>query len=417
MTRNRADPENRVTNDMVAYYAQRASAGLVVCEGTAISPEAIAYPGVPGIWRKDQVRSWKKVTDVVHQRGGIAFLQLWHAGRVSHPSLQPEGRTPVAPSAVPVSEWQIFTKEGLQDIRTPRPLTLTEIQDIVRSYASAAENALKAGFDGVEIHAANGYLIDQFLNSSSNRREDEYGGSSNNRTRFLREVTEAVVDVCGSDRVGLRLSPSATWMDCYDDDKRGLYREVVKQISSYGLAYLHLIEPTVSGAGTVSEVDVHVSTEELSSLFDGPVIATGEHSAETGNARIQDGVASLIGFGRTYIANPDLPERLAAGAKLNAPISEHFYGGTEIGYLDYPTVAGELKLQEAESLIASGEQSAETVIAGLQQSENVASWVESGSDYALMVLLRKHVDPLGGATPDSAGLGVLLSADVGTSAS
>ncbi|GAA3704799.1 alkene reductase [Arthrobacter ginkgonis] len=404
LTRNRADSENRVTDEMVTYYAQRASAGLLICEGAAVSPQAVAYPGVPGIWRDEHVDAWKKVADAVHSRGGTVFMQLWHAGRVSHPSVQPGGTPPVAPSAVRVVNWKIFTADGLVDLVEPSALEHDEVAGIIQEYALAAENAKLAGFDGVEIHAANGYLIDQFLNGGSNLRADEYGGSQTHRIRFLTEVVNAVAHVWGPDRVGVRISPSATWMDCFDEDKESLYQEVVMELNKFGLAYLHLVEPSVDGAGTVGDLeDVQtVSTAGLASLFDGRVIVTGEHSAESGNLAVQEGTADLVGYGRLFIANPDLPERFAADAPLNTPRREYFYGGSETGFTDYPSLTGEVRLSQIRGQIARGRLTADAFLRETAGTPLAAS-IRNGNEYAARILRCETSETASTAAADSFG--------------
>ncbi|MFJ8604998.1 alkene reductase [Streptomyces shenzhenensis] len=345
MTRNRAGNGFVPTSEMALYYTQRASAGLQIAEGATVGPHAIGYPRTPGIHTAAQVEGWRRVTEAVHAQGGTMFLQLWHVGRVSHPHTQPNGERPVAPSEIPVTSAKIFTDRGLQEFVTPRALETDEIADVVNEYAAAARNAQLAGFDGVEVHAANGYLIEQFLNDGVNQRTDAYGGSIANRSRFLWEVLDAVTGVWGSNQVGVRLSPSATWMDAIDSDKRSLFTHVVQELAKRHLAYLHLLEPTASGGGTVTKPEDHIPTKYFRDLYDGTVIATGDHTADSAQAALEDGSADLIGFGRLFIANPDLPARIAARAPLNEPLREHFYGGTERGYTDYPSMVDELRHQ------------------------------------------------------------------------
>lgn len=338
LTRNRATADFVPTPRMVTYYAQRATAGLLVAEGTAISPEAVAYPRVPGIWSDEQVAAWRTVTDAVHAEGGVIFVQLWHVGRVSHSLTQPAGSLPVAPSAVAVHEATIYTAQGPREFEVPRALASQEIRRVVGDYGHAARQAVRAGFDGVEIHGANGYLIDQFLNDNTNLRDDEYGGDIPNRMRFLLEVVDAVTEVWGSDRVGIRLSPSGTFMDCNDSDKRSLYGSAVTALGGRGLAYLHLVEPTIAGSLSVEAPPDAIPTSWFRGLYPGTLIVSGDHTFESGTRALAEGTADLVGFGRAFIANPDLPRRFAFGAPLTPPDRRTFYTDGDAGYIDYPTL-------------------------------------------------------------------------------
>jgi N-ethylmaleimide reductase len=336
LTRSRAG-ENGVPNPLMAeYYRQRASCGLIIAEGTNISPQGRGYALTPGLYDEAQVAGWHQITDAVHARGGRIFPQLWHVGRVSHPSLQPAGALPVAPSAVR-PEATSYTATGFQPCVTPRALETAEIPEIVQQYRRAAGNALAAGFDGVEIHAANGYLIDQFLRDSTNRRTDAYGGSCANRARLLLEVTVAVTDVCGGARVGIRLSPIAPVNGAeLDSDPAGTYFYVVERLNAFGLAYIHVIEGATRGS---REVPGGFDLQILRSAFKGLYMANnGYNLALALEARRRD-AADLISFGRLFIANPDLVERLRIGAPLNAPDRETFFGGGAAGYTDYPFLA------------------------------------------------------------------------------
>ncbi len=337
LTRNRAGAGNVPTQLNVEYYAQRASAGLIITEATQVSPQGLGYPSTPGIHSPEQVEGWRLVTKAVRDRGGRIFLQLWHVGRISHPSLQPDGALPVAPSAI-APQGMAATYEGEQPFVTPRALETDEIPGIIEQYRKGAENALAAGFDGVEIHGANGYLLDQFLHDSSNQRTDSYGGSIENRTRLLLEVTQAVVRVWGADRVGIRLSPSGTFNDVQDTDPKALFTYVVSALNRFGLAYLHLVEPRVSGNETVDDPNSELSVEYFRPIFKGKLITAGGYDRDRGNAVLASGKADLVAYGRLFISNPDLPQRLALNTHLNPYDRSTFYGGDERGYTDYPTL-------------------------------------------------------------------------------
>ena len=331
LTRNRAGAGN-VPQDMnVAYYAQRASAGLIITEATQISPQGVGYPGTPGIHSAEQVAGWTRVTDAVHARGGRAFLQLWHVGRISHPSLQPNGEIPVAPSALK-PEGEAFTAEGPQPFVTPRALEGHEIPGIIADYRAAAVNALAAGFDGVEVHAANGYLLDQFLRDGSNHRRDSYGGSLENRTRLLLEVVAAVTEVWGGGRVGLRLSPINSFNSMSDSDPDATFGYAVRQLNRFGLAYLHVVERDFAGSRESQSFD----RRKLRAQFNGPYVGNGDYDRLRADWALGSGVADFVAFGKPFIANPDLPERLARNAPLNESDETTFYGGDERGYTDYP---------------------------------------------------------------------------------
>jgi N-ethylmaleimide reductase len=349
MTRSRAGEGSVPTPLMAEYYAQRAGAGLIITEGSQVSPQGVGYPDTPGIHTDAQVDGWRRITDAVHARGGRIFLQLWHVGRISHPSLQPGGALPVAPSAIG-APGQLFTGQGMKPFVTPRALETDEIEGIVQQFAEGARRAYKAGFDGVELHGANGYLIDQFLRDGTNHRTDRYGGSVENRVRFLEEVTAAVVDVWGGARVGVRLSPLGTVNGMSDTDPVATFGYAAHALSRFGLAYLHVSEPI----GTTEDEDVDpgasgstYSSEGalvgrispvLKAIFRGAFIANGGYGGETANAAIAGRRADLVAFGTSFLANPDLPERLRTGAPLNTPDRATFYGGDEHGYTDYPVL-------------------------------------------------------------------------------
>jgi N-ethylmaleimide reductase len=336
LTRSRAAADGAPRPLMAEYYAQRASAGLIVTEGVNVSPQGRGFAFTPGLYDDAQVRGWRPVTDAVHARGGRIFAQLWHVGRVSHPSLQPGGALPVAPSAIRPGASS-YTAAGFQPCETPRALETAEIPQIVDQYRRAAANAQAAGFDGVEIHAANGYLIEQFLRDSTNKRTDAYGGPVENRARFLLDVTEAVSDVWGGARVGVRLSPVSP-VNGAELDRRPAetYGYAVEQLNAFGLAYVHVVEGATEGPRDVpGDVDFYV----LRRLFRGLYIANNGYDLKLAlEARRRDH-ADLVAFGRPYIANPDLVERLRAGAPLSPPDSDTFFGGGASGYTDYPILA------------------------------------------------------------------------------
>jgi N-ethylmaleimide reductase len=327
MTRNRA-AEGEVPGDITAtYYAQRASAGLLITEGSQVSPQGVGYPNTPGIHTDAQVEGWKRVTQAVHEKGGRIFLQLWHVGRVSHPLLQPGGALPVAPSAI-APEGMVRMASGPVPFVAPRALEIGEIPGVVAQFEDGARRALAAGFDGVEIHGANGYLIDQFLRDGSNRRTDAYGGSAANRARFLLEVTEAVTGVWGGDRVGVRLSPLNPFNDMRDSNPADTFGYAAEALNWFGLAYLHVIEPVGTEPGVA---------RGLRKRFRDAFILNGGYDLQTGNAALATGAADLVSFGVLFLCNPDLPERFAEGLPLNEPDRKTFYGGGARGYIDYPT--------------------------------------------------------------------------------
>lgn len=332
MTRNRA-PDNVPTALMKVYYSQRAEAGLIISEGAQISEQGIGYPATPGIHTDAQVAGWKAITDAVHERGGHMFCQLWHCGRVSHPDFH-GGELPVAPSAVR-PEGQAFTPGGLKDFVTPRALEPEEIPGIVADYAHAADCARRAGFDGVEIHAANGYLIDQFLRDGSNRRTDAYGGSIENRARFLLEVTEAVCDTLGADRVGVRLSPLNPFNDMRDSNPEATFSYAVKALNRFGLGYLHITEMGSEAPGAAGPA---FDLRRLRPLWLGVYVTNGGYDKARANAAIAAGEADAVAFGVLFLANPDLVTRFRRDAPLNAPDPDTFYGGDEHGYTDYPAL-------------------------------------------------------------------------------
>jgi N-ethylmaleimide reductase len=320
---------------MATYYAQRASAGLIISEGTQIEPLGQGYQDTPGIYTAEQRAGWHRVTAAVHLAGGRIFAQLWHVGRISHSFYH--GRTPVAPSAVVPDGGQAYTPEGMKPYETPHALTTDEIRKLIDAYRHAATIAKEAEFDGVEIHGANGYLIDQFLQTGANRRTDVYGGSVENRARFLVEVLAAVQGVWKEERVGVRLSPAGGVNGIHDANPVETFGYVAEQLDRLDrLAYLHIVEAPVPTSGP----DDHkvCATELVRPKFRRTLISTGGYMPETAERAVQKGLADLIGFGRLFIANPDLPERLRTGAPLNAPNAETFYTPGEEGYTDYPSL-------------------------------------------------------------------------------
>jgi len=335
LTRNRAGAGNVPTPLIAEYYRQRASAGLILTEASPICAEGHGYPRTPGIHTPGQVEGWKTVTQAVHGAGGKIALQLWHVGRISHPDLQPGGALPVAPSAI-CPAGQVFTGQAMKDYVTPRALELSEIPALVERYAQAARNAMEAGFDGVEVHAGNGYLLDQFLRSSTNRRADAYGGSTENRARLLLEVMEAVCSAIGNDRVGLRLSPVTTFNDISDDHPQETFDYVVTQLNPLKLAFLDVLQGT---GGAPREQWVPFDYDRMRVLFSGNFIRNNGYDFTTGQQTVTSGAADAIAFGRLLLANPDLVERFRRGAPLNAPDYDRLYTGEEKGYTDYPFLA------------------------------------------------------------------------------
>ncbi|MBD2776747.1 alkene reductase [Iningainema tapete] len=332
LTRNRAASGNVPHELNATYYVQRASAGLIISEATQVSPEGLGYPNTPGIYSPEQVEGWKLVTDAVHQHGGRIYLQLWHVGRISHPDLQPNGALPVAPSAI-APKGEVFTYEGMKPYVTPRALETDEIPGIVEQYRRGAENALASGFDGVEIHGANGYLLDQFLRDGTNKRTDKYGGAVENRARLLLEVTEAVTGVWGAKRVGVRLSPSGTFNDIRDSNPLETFGYVASALNQFDLAYLHIFEAVEADIRHGTTV---VPTSHLRQRYQGTLIVNGGYTREKADAVLAKGEADLVAFGTLFISNPDLPQRFALNAPLNQADPTTFYGGGEKGYTDYP---------------------------------------------------------------------------------
>jgi N-ethylmaleimide reductase len=340
LTRMRAEPMSLAARALNAeYYSQRTTrGGLIIAEASQVLPAGRGNPNTPGIHSADQIAGWRQVTDAVHAAGGIIYLQLWHVGRVSHSSFQPGNGLPVAPSAIAIKGETRSAQGKPVPYETPRALETDEIPGIVDSYRQAARNAMDAGFDGVELHGANGYLIEQFLQSRSNTRTDRYGGSIENRARLMIEATQALIEVWGAERIGVRLSPYGVANDSGEADPMPLYSYVLKQLAALEVGYVHFVEPRSSGAGR-AEVD-HQNVPSACELFrphwPGALITAGGFTADTANAAVAAGHADIIAFGRMFISNPDLPERIKAGKPFTPYNRATFYGGDIAGYTDYP---------------------------------------------------------------------------------
>ncbi|MDA3947117.1 MAG: alkene reductase [Helicobacteraceae bacterium] len=334
MTRCRSVQDNVPNAMMAEYYAQRASAGLIISEGSQISSLGIGYPCTPGIHTPEQIEGWKQVTQAVHEKGGTIFLQLWHVGRISHPAFH-NGEIPVSASAIkPAGET--YTPEGMKEFVTPRALTTDEIKDVVQEYVKAAENAMEAGFDGVEVHGANGYLIDQFLRDGTNHRDDEYGGSIENRARFIFEIVKGVGLAVGPSRTAVRLSPSGTFNDMTDSNPSKHFAYICKKLNAFNLAYLHIIDAL---EGDIRHGANVVELSLLRETYRGVLVTNGGYDLKRGNEAIKNGEADAVAYGALFLANPDLPERFEANAALNAPKPDSYYTQDEKGYLDYPALS------------------------------------------------------------------------------
>jgi N-ethylmaleimide reductase len=341
LTRMRARMPGNVPWELNAeYYRQRASAGLIITEATPVSPCGHGYFNTPGIHTTAQMQGWRLVTEAVHNAGGRIFLQLWHVGRQSHNDLQPGGQAPVAPSAIAGSGQSAISPGVSKDHPVPRALETEEIPKVVEEFRHGAELGKQAGFDGVEIHGANGYLIEQFLTDGANHRTDQYGGTVANRARFLWEVIEAVTSVWPSERVGLRLSPASTFGGTSDSNRREIFSYVVKEVNRFHLSYLHFVEPRVNGSEDSQAYDGTLASRNFRALIQGDtrLISAGRHTLESGSLALAKGEADAIAYGRLFLANPDLPRRFASGAPLNTPELSMFYGGDEKGYTDYPVL-------------------------------------------------------------------------------
>lgn len=338
LTRLRSKQPGNIPWELNAtYYAQRASAGLIVSEATQVCQQGQGYPGSPGIHSDEQVAGWRKVTDAVHGAGGRMFLQLWHVGRISHSSFQPDGGAPVAPSAIRPTGETMTAEWGQADFETPRALTLEEISEVRAHYRRGAELAKDAGFDGVEVHGANGYLLDQFLQDGTNKRSDAYGGSIENRARLLLEVVDDAIKVWGKGRVGVRLSPYGTFNDMSDSNPELLFSHVISALSAKGIAYVHLIEPRALPSEQDANLEgVPATSRIFRAACKTVLISAGGYDRADALSAVQEGRADAVAFGRLFISNPDLPERLKANADLNAYDRSTFYGGDAKGYTDYP---------------------------------------------------------------------------------
>jgi N-ethylmaleimide reductase len=334
LTRNRAVPPGMVPSPLaVEYYGQRASAGLLVTEASQVSQQGQGYQDTPGIYSKEQVAGWRKVTDRVHERGGRIFIQIWHVGRVSHTSLQPNGGAPVAPSAIR-AKGKTFVNGTFTDISEPRALAKEEIPGIIEDFKRGTANALAAGFDGVEIHGANGYLLDQFAKDGTNKRTDAYGGAIENRARLMLEVAEIVATEAGAERTGIRISPVTPANDVSDSNPQPLFDYIVDQLSALKLAYIHVIEGATGGPRDIAPFDYG----SLRKRFKGAYVANNGYDFELATKMLAAGAADLIAFGKPFISNPDLVERLKKGAPLNEWDKATFYGGSAKGYTDYPSL-------------------------------------------------------------------------------
>lgn len=336
MTRSRANNEGVVGNATVLYYAQRSSAGLIISEGINISEEAKGSPATPGIYTQEQIEAWKKVTDAVHENGSVIYAQLWHTGRVGH-SVVRNGVLPVAPSAIAIKGQQHFTQEGMKDYETPRELTTEEVKQTIADYKKAALNAMEAGFDGVELHAAFGYLPNQFLADSANKRTDEYGGSIENRNRFVVEVMQELVNAVGSNKAGIKLSPTIPFNSIIHDDPTAQFSKLLKALDKMPLAYVHLMN-------SLFPLDKlpHYPQDVLRTfgkLTQHTIIANGGYNAQTGEEELEKGLAKIISYGTLFLANPDLPSRFKLNTVLNEADRATMYGGGENGYTDYPFLA------------------------------------------------------------------------------
>ncbi len=334
MTRSRADVNGIVGDLTVEYYTQRVSAGLILTEGINISEQALGSPFTPGIFTQEQIEAWKKVTKAVHDKGDVIFAQLWHTGRVGH-SADRNGILPVAPSAIAITGMQQFTSQGMKDFETPHELTVAEIKQIIKDYGQAAKNAIEAGFDGVELHGANGYLPNQFLAESGNQRTDEYGGSVENRSRFILEVMQELINAVGGDKVGIKISPLNPYASIVLDDPIETFTYLIEELNKIDFAFVELMKkspmfPLLPHYPKDDEVEL------FGKLSTNTLIANTAYNKDTAEAELEKGIAKLISFGASFLANPDLPKRFELGAELNQPDRGTMFGGGEKGYVDYP---------------------------------------------------------------------------------
>ncbi|MEQ8927818.1 MAG: alkene reductase [Fulvivirga sp.] len=335
MTRSRATTDHIPTPIMADYYGQRSGAGLIITEGTSPSPNGVGYPRIPGLYNQQQVDAWKVVTDRVHKEGSKIFLQIMHTGRISHPLNLPEGAEVLAPSAIPASNTKMYTdQEGEKDLPTPKVMTDEDIASAINEYVNSAKLAVAAGFDGVELHAANGYLLEQFINPGSNQRTDNYGGSVENRARFVVEVAEQTVEAIGKDKVGIRLSPGGAFNDIMPfEGQEETYKYLAEELGKIGLVYVHLVDHSSMGTPEVPKS----LKETIRDAFGGTVIISGGYDKAKAEKDLADGLGHLVAFGRPFISNPDLPERMKVSAELSDPDFSTFYTPGEKGYTDYPT--------------------------------------------------------------------------------
>jgi len=345
LTRMRSSQPGNIPNEINAkYYEQRASeGGLIVSEATQVSQRGQGYPGTPGIHTPEQIAGWRLITNAVHAKGGLIFLQLWHVGRISHRSHQPDGALPLAPSAIKPKGQALTAAWQQEPFETPAEIRLEEIPSLVNEYRIGARNALAAGFDGVEVHGANGYLVDQFLRDGTNQRTDRYGGSFENRTRFVLEVLDAVSEVFSLDRVGIRLSPLGRFNDMRDSDPVGVFGHLLRNLDKKGLAYVHLVEARGDEEGPLEGISLGNGAAPTASLFrpfySGVLIGAGGFTQQSAEEAVLAGTVDAVAFGRLFISNPDLPARLSGSAPLNQYDRSTFYGGDTKGYTDYPTLS------------------------------------------------------------------------------
>ncbi len=345
LTRRRASATGVPSPSAVLYYAQRAGAGLIVSEGACISPEGVGDRRLPGLWTEEQLVGWRDVTDAVHAQGGLIVAQLWHMGRASHPKLQPGGADAVAPSAIAIEKERELDGEMIPSA-TPRALEIDEIPRVIADYVRAAKNAISAGFDGVELHGANGYLIDEFIQDGSNQRTDRYGGSIEARTLFLRDLLEAVTQAIGPERTGLRISPSSMFQSMHDSIPFELWARVIEVIAEFNLAFLHVVEPGISGSESHRSHAEKIDSAWIRSRYSGNLIAAGLYTADTGDHAIESGKLDAVAFGRLYTSNPDLSERFRLHKNLIEPERLTFYTADDIGYIDFPSLRAEHLLAE-----------------------------------------------------------------------
>ena len=336
MTRSRATSDHIPTPIIADYYGQRSGGGLLITEGVAPSPNGVGYPRIPGIYNQEQTEAWKQVADRVHAEGSKIFMQLMHTGRISHTDNMPQGSKVLGPSAIPAANTKMYTDQnGEQELPIPQEMTLEDIKAEQEEFVNAAKNAIAAGFDGIELHGANGYLLEQFINPNANQRTDNYGGSAENRSRFVLEVAKKTIDAIGKEKVGIRLSPGGVFNDLTPfEGQDETYDYLSSELGKLGLAYIHIVDHSAMGAPEVSKA----LKEKIRDNFGGTIIISGGYDRDSAENDLADGLGHLVAFGRPYLANPDLPERLKTGAELNQPDFSTFYTPGEKGYTDYPTL-------------------------------------------------------------------------------